>query len=186
MIFYDHSIYDVLPLHICHIAAISMGLYVFTNIKFFFEVGYFFGLSGNFLAIITPDLDFSFPDAEYITYYFGHGLLLLGVIYACVCTKVQLTWWSVLRVLLFAICLLPIIYGLNIYISQFFKDVNYWYLMITPAANTLLDIFPSPPMHIPYLAVLTVIIFSLIYLPFKYLNKISYLNFYEKPTFIKM
>jgi len=179
VIFYDHSIYDVLPLHICHIAAISMGLYVFTKIKFFFEVGYFFGLSGNFLAIITPDLDFSFPDAEYITYYFGHGLLLLCVIYACVCTKVQLTWWSVLRVLLFAVCLLPIIYGLNIYISQFFKGVNYWYLMITPAANTLLDIFPSPPMHIPYLAVLTVIIFTLIYLPFKYLNKNSYLNYQQ-------
>ena len=41
VVFYDHSIYEVLPLHICHIAAISMGLYVYTKIKFFFEVGYF-------------------------------------------------------------------------------------------------------------------------------------------------
>jgi hypothetical integral membrane protein (TIGR02206 family) len=154
-----------------------MGIYILTKVKFFFEVAYFFGLTGNLLAMVTPDLDYSYPDPEFITYYFGHGLLFLTVFYVCICTDVKLTWWSVFRVLLFAVCLLPAIYSLNMYLVEFYSDVNYWYLMITPAANTLLDFFPAPPWHIPYLALITVILFTAIYLPFKYLNSYKQTSF---------
>ena len=177
VIYYDHSIYEVFPIHICHLAALSMGIYILTKVKFFFEVAYFFGLTGNLLAMVTPDLDYSYPDPEFITYYFGHGLVFLTVFYVCICTDVKLTWWSVFRVLLFAVCLLPAIYSLNMYLVGYYSDVNYWYLMITPAANTLLDFFPAPPWHIPYLALITVILFTAIYLPFKYLNS------YKKTSF---
>ena len=177
VVFYDHSVYEVFPIHICHIAALSMGIYIFTKIKFFFEVAYFFGLTGNLLAMVTPDVDYTYPDAEFITYYFGHGFLFLTVFYVCICTDVKLTWWSVFRVFLFAACLLPAIYSLNMYLVEYYSDVNYWYLMITPAANTLLDFFPAPPWHIPYLALITVILFTAIYLPFKYLNSYKQTSF---------
>ena len=177
VIYYDHSIYEVFPIHICHLAALSMGVYILTKVKFFFEVAYFFGLTGNFFAMVTPDLDYLYPDPEFITYYFGHGLLFLTVFYVCICTNVKLTWWSVFRVFLFAVCLLPAIYSLNIYLVEYFSEVNYWYLMITPTANTLLDFFPTPPWHIPYLAISTVILFAAIYLPFKYLNSYKQKSF---------
>ena len=48
-----------------------MGIYILTKVKFFFEVAYFFGLTGNLLAMVTPDLDYSYPDPEFITYYFA-------------------------------------------------------------------------------------------------------------------
>ena len=41
VIYYDHSIYEVFPIHICHLAALSMGIYILTKVKFFFEVAYF-------------------------------------------------------------------------------------------------------------------------------------------------
>ncbi len=176
--FYDHSVYEVFPIHICHIAALSMGIYIFTKIKFFFEVAYFFGLTGNLLAMVTPDVDYTYPDAEFITYYFGHGLLFMTVFYVCICTKVELTWSSIIRVLVFAVSLLPLIYLLNLYLVSYFADVNYWYLMITPAANTLLDFFPAPPWHIPYLAILALILFVMsywVYLALMRLNKFKYL-----------
>ena len=103
--------------------------------------------------------------------------LFLTVFYVCICTDVKLTWWSVFRVFLFAACLLPAIYSLNMYLVGYYSDVNYWYLMITPAANTLLDFFPAPPWHIPYLALITVILFTAIYLPFKYLNSYKQTSF---------
>ena len=124
VIYYDHSIYEVFPIHICHLAALSMGIYILTKVKFFFEVAYFFGLTGNLLAMVTPDLDYSYPDPEFITYYFGHGLLFLTVFYVCICTDVKLTWWSVFRVFLFAACLLPAIYSLNMYLVGYYSDVN--------------------------------------------------------------
>ena len=91
VIYYDHSIYEVFPIHICHLAALSMGIFILTKVKFFFEVAYFFGLTGNLLAMVTPDLDYSYPDPEFITYYFGHGLLFLSVFYVFICTSVILT-----------------------------------------------------------------------------------------------
>ena len=68
-----------------------MGVYLITNKKFFFEIAFFWGLSGNLLAMVTPDLKYHFPDLEYATFFFGHGLLFVTIIFACLCLKTSLT-----------------------------------------------------------------------------------------------
>ena len=58
------------------------------------------------------------------------------------------------------------------------QDANYWYLMIKPGSDTILTLFPAPPWHIPYLAILALIMFVLsywTYLALKRLNKFKYL-----------
>jgi uncharacterized membrane protein YwaF len=43
---------------------------------------------------------------------------------------------------------------------------NYWYLGARPDAVTIMDLLPSPPMHIPFLIGIGLIFFVIIYLPF--------------------
>ena len=138
--------------------------------EIFFEIAYFWGLSGNLLAIVTPDMKYSFPHPQFIMLFFGHGMLMLGIMFACICLKTDLRWSSILRVLIVTILILPIIYGLNIGLESYQPDVNYWYLMITPGPDTLLSLYPEPPWHIPYVAVTALLIFIISFIPYKWLK----------------
>ena len=167
---FGHELLLVFPIHICHLAAISMGLFLILKKEFLFEIAYFWGLSGNLLAMVTPDMKYGFPNLEFIMFYFGHGLLLLSILFACVCLKTNLRWSSILRVFITTILILPAMYGLNIALESYQPDVNYWYLMITPGPDTILSLFPEPPWHIPYVAVTALLIFIVSFIPYKWLK----------------
>ncbi len=167
---FGHELLLVFPIHICHLAAISMGLFLILKKEFLFEIAYFWGLSGNLLAMVTPDMKYGFPNLELIMFYFGHGLLLLSILFACVCLRTNLRWSSIVRVLITTILILPAMYGLNIALESYQPDVNYWYLMITPGPDTILSLFPEPPWHIPYVAVTALLIFIVSFIPYKWLK----------------
>ena len=167
---FGHELLLVFPIHICHLAAISMGLFLILKKEFLFEIAYFWGLSGNLLAMVTPDMKYGFPNLEFIMFYFGHGLLLLSILFACVCLRTNLRWSSILRVFIATILILPAMYGLNIALESYQPDVNYWYLMITPGPDTILSLFPEPPWHIPYVAVTALLIFIVSFIPYKWLK----------------
>lgn len=167
---FGHELLLVFPIHICHLAAISMGLFLILKKEFLFEIAYFWGLSGNLLAMVTPDMKYGFPNLEFIMFYFGHGLLLLSILFACVCLKTNLRWSSIVRVFIATILILPAMYGLNIALESYQPNVNYWYLMITPGPDTILSLFPEPPWHIPYVAVTALLIFIVSFIPYKWLK----------------
>ena len=167
---FGHELLLVFPIHICHLAAISMGLFLILKKEFLFEIAYFWGLSGNLLAMVTPDMKYGFPNLEFTMFYFGHGLLLLSILFACVCLKTNLRWSSIVRVFIATILILPAMYGLNIALESYQPDVNYWYLMITPGPDTILSLFPEPPWHIPYVAVTALLIFIISFIPYKWLK----------------
>jgi len=167
---FGHELLLVFPIHICHLAAISMGLFLILKKEFLFEIAYFWGLSGNLLAMVTPDMKYGFPNLEFTMFYFGHGLLLFSILFACVCLRTNLRWSSILRVFIATILILPAMYGLNIALESYQPDVNYWYLMITPGPDTILSLFPEPPWHIPYVAVTALLIFIISFIPYKWLK----------------
>ena len=167
---FGHELLLVFPIHICHLAAISMGLFLILKKEFLFEIAYFWGLSGNLLAMVTPDMKYGFPNLEFIMFYFGHGLLLLSILFTCVCLRTNLRWSSIVRVLITTILILPAMYGLNIALESYQPNVNYWYLMITPGPDTILSLFPEPPWHIPYVAVTALLIFIISFIPYKWLK----------------
>ena len=167
---FGHELLLVFPIHICHLAAISMGLFLILKKEFLFEIAYFWGLSGNLLAMVTPDMKYGFPNLEFTMFYFGHGLLLLSILFACVCLKTNLRWSSIVRVFIATILILPAMYGLNIALESYQPNVNYWYLMITPGPDTILSLFPEPPWHIPYVAVTALLIFIVSFIPYKWLK----------------
>ena len=48
---------------------------------------------------------------------------------------------------------------------------NYWYLMDTPAGESLMDLMPSPPYHMLGVIPLAVVVFFITYLPFLFWDK---------------
>ena len=39
------------------------------------------------MAIITPDLDYAWPDIEYFMFFYGHGQIILGIFFALAVLK---------------------------------------------------------------------------------------------------
>ena len=83
--------YDGLILfhYMCCISSYATGLFLLTREKRFFDFAYFWGLGGGTMALLTPDIQFTFPDLDFITLFFGHGILFFAIIYITITLKQQ-------------------------------------------------------------------------------------------------
>ena len=83
--FGDYKWTNTVPLHACHISSYATGLFLLTRHQRFFDFAYFWGLGGGTMALLTPDVEFTFPDLDFITLFSGHGLLFFWSYVYCNC-----------------------------------------------------------------------------------------------------
>ena len=153
----------LIPIHMCNLSTIFIGIFLLTDKRIFFEVSFFWGIGGGINALLTPDVPDAFPDPQYILFFFGHGFLIVAIAFACISLRNRPTLTSVRNGIVFSLATLPVIYIINKIVGP---PANYWYLGVKPVGESLLDLFPDPPMHIPVLITLGVILFYLIYSPY--------------------
>jgi len=171
--FGDYKWTNTVPLHMCHLSSYAAGLFLLTRDKRFFDFAYFWGLGGGTMALLTPDVRYTFPHLDFITLFFGHGILFFAVIYVVITLKQVITFSSLVNAMKYSFCMLPFIYLLNLGIDQIADPKyppNLWYLMHLPKGASLIDSFPdffrNPPWHIIPTIPLSFIIFLLLYSPF--------------------
>ena len=170
----DYKWTNTVPLHACHISSYTAGLFLLTREQKFFDFAYFWGLGGGTMALLTPDVEFTFPDLDFITLFFGHGLLFFSLIYIVIVIKQKVTFGSLINALKYSLILLPIMYVLNVLIGgEPGYEANLWYLMKAPAGESLMSLFPAPPWHVFPVFPLVAIIFYMLYLPFYFAEKKS-------------
>lgn len=163
----DYKWTNTVPLHACHMSSYATGLFLLTRQQRFFDFAYFWGIGGGTMALMTPDVVFTFPDLDFITLFFGHGLLFFGLIYIVIVIKQKVTFSSLLNALKYSLILLPIMYVLNVLIGgEPGYEANLWYLMKAPEGDSLMTLFPSPPWHVFPVFPLVAAIFYMLYLPF--------------------
>ena len=136
----------LIPIHMCNLSTIFIGIFLLTKKRIFFEVSFFWGIGGGLNALLTPDVPKNFPDPQYVLFFVGHGLLIVAIVFASLGLKNRPTLSSVRNGIYFSLAVLPIIYLVNILIGP---PANYWYLGVKPVGESLLDLFPDPPFHIP-------------------------------------
>ena len=162
--FFGDLFLTVLPLHACNLSAFSIATYLLTRKKVFFEIAYFWGLSGGTMALITPELDLAFPDIEWFPYFIGHSMTLMGVFYSIFCHNIQPSQESLKKVILISCGSLAIIFIINILIGS---PANYWYLNSKPNADSLMNFMPVPPFHIPIVILIAFGLFYLLNIPYR-------------------
>jgi|TARA_B100001250_G_scaffold383562_1_gene377617 hypothetical integral membrane protein (TIGR02206 family) len=170
----DYKWTNTVPLHACHISSYTAGLFLLTREQRFFDFAYFWGLGGGTMALLTPDVEFTFPDLDFMTLFFGHGLLFFSLIYIVMVIKQKVTFGSLINALKYSLILLPIMYVLNVLIGgEPGYEANLWYLMKAPAGESLMSLFPAPPWHVFPVFPLVALIFYMLYLPFYFAEKKS-------------
>ena len=153
---------ETLPLHMCDLSEIFLIWFLLGGPKILYLCAFFWGLGGASMAILTPDI--SYHDLDYIFFMIGHGMIIVGIMYATVALGNRPYVNDILKVsAITAFILLPIVYIINILLGE---PVNFWYLIAKPGGASLMDMFPDPPYHLLYTTPIAIAVFYLIYLPY--------------------
>jgi len=153
---------EVLPFHMCDLSEIFLAWFLLGGPKILYKCAFFWGIGGATMAIITPDI--SHHDLDYAFFMIGHGMIVIGIMYATVALNNRPYAKDILTVSLITACvLLPITYTINLLLGE---PANFWYLMAKPAGASLMDAFPEPPYHLLVLTPLAIATFVIIYVPY--------------------
>ncbi len=170
------SFKESLPLYTCRIAII-ISIFMLLNPKqWMVDLVYFWGFTGSFIALISPDTStFTYPHFMFFQYFVGHGLLIFTSIYMIKIKKFDIDIKSFFRVLkitsIYIIAIIPI---------NYITEGNYAYLSGKPQASTVLDLLPPYPYYIPIIIIFMVSIFFIALLPFLLRNRyFSYKMWYN-------
>ena len=131
---------------------------------------FFAGISGAGMAILTPDVKYSFPHIDYLRHMIGHSMILLGVAYAIVIDNQRPQLKDVHRVLGVLSVFLLLMYPINNLLGS---PANYWYVAEKPPGFNVTDLMRDAPYHMIDIYILTVVICYLIYLPYFIKDKLA-------------
>ena len=152
-----------LPLHLCDFSSASIILYFVTKRREFFLFAFFAGFSGAGMAILTPDVLYSFPHIDYIRHMIGHSMILLGVTYAIIVDSQRPQLRDVHRVLAALTVLLLLMYPINFLLGP---PANYWFVIEKPPGFNVTDLMRDAPYHMIDVYILAVIVCYSLYLPY--------------------
>ena len=160
---------ETLPLHMCDISEIFLVWFFLGGPRVLYTCAFFWGLGGAAMAILTPDVPKI--DLDYVFFMIGHGMIIVGLMYATVALGNRPYARDIIKVsAITTFILLPIVYVINIILGE---PANFWYLAAKPQGASLMDAFPEPPLHLLYAVPLTIAVFYLIYIPYFMKDKIS-------------
>ena len=153
---------ETIPLHMCDLSEIFLVWFLLGGLRLLYTCAFFWGLGGATMAILTPDI--SHHDLDYIFFMIGHGMIIVGIMYATVTLGNRPYAKDIITVsLITALVLLPIVYVINLILGE---PANFWYLIAKPEGASLMDVFPDPPYHLLATTPLAIAVFYLIYMPY--------------------
>ena len=161
--YFDYPFIQVLPMHMCHLTTFSIVVFIIYRIRIFYDIAFFWAVAAGSMALITPDVKLDFPHPLFISFFWGHGAILVAVGFASIALSNRPTLDSIKNCILVSLGMMTFMYLINKILGP---PANYWYLGARPDAVTIMDLLPSPPMHIPFLIGIGLIFFVIIYLPF--------------------
>ena len=151
-----------LPLQLCDVAIIIAALALWTRNQLLVQVTYFWGLAGTFQALITPDLPQHFPSFPYFQYYVAHGGVVVAALVLVVGLRLRPHRFAVVSV-----AGLTVAYAVLVGVVDAVTGADYMYLRAKPPAPTLLDLLGPWPVYILSSAVIGLVLFAILDLPFR-------------------
>jgi len=151
----------LLPLHLCTLAVYLTAWMLVTRAQRVYEVVYFWGLGGTTQALATPEIAHGFPSPDFVLFFVGHGLIVVGVLYGTLVYRLRPYPVSILRVTLITFALAVATLLVNLWLGT-----NFMFLMAKPAGASLMDwMGPWPWYWIPLIGV-ALLAFLILYLPY--------------------
>jgi hypothetical integral membrane protein (TIGR02206 family) len=157
---YGEPLTESLPLHLCGLAALMTAWVLWRRSYRVHEIAYFWGIGGSLPALLTPDLPYDFPHPWYFIFFVGHGLIVVGVVYATVVHRLRPTFRSVGKTFVASVALVAVMIPVNGMLGA-----NYLYLRAKPEGATLVDYMGPWPWYVAVMVVAGLVVTLACYAP---------------------
>ena len=164
---------STLQLHLCNLASLFIAIFFISKIRFFFNLSFFWGISGVLMALTQPDYPYDFPHLHFILFNFNHALLLFSIFFAFITLKNIPDFKSYQDTIFYSIPIVLVVFSINLLINFLSKNTvaNYMYLIEFPLGENLTRFMPDPPFHVLIFIPIALLLFSITYLPFYFKDK---------------
>lgn len=156
------SIWDFLPFELCDLAIFVAAYALVTRGPLASEVAWFWALSGTVLAMITPDVAGGFPEWRWVAYFTMHGAVVVSAVVLTVGLGRRPRPGAPWRVFGWTAA-----YAAAVALFDLATGANFLYLRHKPAQPTMLDGFGPWPLYIAVEALIGIVAFHLLMLPFR-------------------
>jgi hypothetical integral membrane protein (TIGR02206 family) len=150
-----------LPLHICGVAAFLAVVALIGRDQRVVDILYYWGIAGGSQALLTPAMAVDFPHPLYVSFFIGHGLVILAVGHLMIVDRCRPSPRSLPRVIAVT---LPYAAAIGAFNAVF--DTNFLYIARKPDQPSLLDLMGPWPWYVLAMVGLGIVICGLLYLPF--------------------
>jgi len=150
-----------LPLQLCDVVAFVAAAALWFRRPLLVELTYFWGLAGTANGLVSPDLPDHFPSYLFLQYFIAHGAIVAAALLLVVGLRITPRRGAVGRVVALTLALVVVDAAANLRTGG-----NYMYLRHTPDVPNLLDLMGRWPVYIVAAAVLALVLFVALDLPF--------------------
>ena len=155
-----------LPFQLCRVANILIPLIMISKSDRVYQIVYFWGMSGVFQGLITPDITNNFPHFHFIRFWVGHNGMIIALVYATVVYGMSPQICSIKKAFVASNLFL-----LASVIVNLILDANYFWICGKPPMPSLLDYLGPWPWYILAVELVALVHFAVAYIPFYILDR---------------
>ncbi|WP_138751950.1 TIGR02206 family membrane protein [Paenibacillus sinopodophylli] len=148
-----------LPLQLCSLMLLVGAVVLMTKHKALYDVLFFLGSMGALQALLTPNLDETFPHFRYFQFFIAHIGIIGAALFVVAVERYRPTFRSVLRAMLW-LHILAIPAWITNYLSG---TTNFMFLARKPATASLLDWLAPWPWYLLELEIIAFCLFFALY-----------------------
>ncbi|MBV8976755.1 MAG: TIGR02206 family membrane protein [Alphaproteobacteria bacterium] len=151
---------NALPMNLCDWATIALIVTLIQPRQAAYELAYFWAFAGTVQGLITPDVNFGFPEPQFLVFILGHAAILSAVIYLTFGTRMRQVRASIPRVIGWSLS-----YAVAAALTDWTLGTNYGFFRAKPGHATFYDLLSPWPFYIPETVALGMGMALLLYLP---------------------
>lgn len=153
---------NILPFHLCDIAALTAGFALLTRHNLLCELTYCWGLAGTVQGLITPDLRWDFPHPMFWSFFIQHGVIVIVALYLPLAMRWKPQAGVVPRILIW-----NQVYFFSALSINTVLGTNFGFLAAKPEVSSPLDYLGDWPIYLIFLQFFAAILMTCLLLPFR-------------------
>lgn len=159
---------NALPMNLCDWASIALIATLVNPDRRTYELAYFWAFAGTIQGLVTPDVNFGFPEAQFVVFILGHAAIVAAVIYLTFGTRLRQVPASIPRVIGWTFA-----YAGAASLIDWTLGTNYGFFRHKPTHPTFYDLLSAWPLYIPETVAIGIVAALLLYLPWFVGDRIS-------------
>ena len=162
---YPRSLDNVLPLHLCDLAAIIAGFALFTQRRALLMITYFWGIAATTQALLTPAITIGAPSAPFFHFFIQHFAIVGAAFYIPIVLKWRPSgpWWRA-PLIMFVI---STAYQATALFTNFILHTNFAFASRPPDNPSLIDHLGPWPIYLFAMQAIALILYLILALPFR-------------------